>query len=200
MNKILFLMFFLYACGSKDSDTSSVNTSSVTVINEDGSSTVTSLKGTWQSPCIEEDGYYSRDTVSFDENKRTRKIGMFSDKSCRQKFFDILAEYSFKIGKRVDGLTNTYEIDFSVDKIELTIITEDAVIESNSSMLFGYDTWKQGEAKDISGKNSTPNKGQKILSIIKIESTNEIFEGQRDDDEDYITRPTELSTVSLKRI
>jgi hypothetical protein len=201
MRQLNLMLFFLCACGGgKDGETTSVNTSSVTIVTDDGVSVTTSLKGTWQSPCRDEDGLYSRDVVVFDQINRTRKIGYFTDKSCSQKFLEYLTVFSFSIGKKIEGLTNTYEIDFSVEKIEATAITDEAVGDLNTYVSFGYDDWKKGVTKDIAGKPDVPNRGQKILSIIKIDSVNEIFEGQGDDDEDYMTRPTELSSTSIKRL
>ena len=137
-------LVLLTACGADDSDDSSVT----------ATANAPEIAGTWVSNCIESGTVYLRATYSFTGAVNNLTVSAYSDE-CINLIQTDFSVRTFSLGDAVEGLSETYQIDYTTSSVTRTIRDAAFVAEYNNIAAFGYSDWSLNTAKDVTGRAAT---------------------------------------------
>lgn len=190
MKWLLMIVMLLSGCGSKDSSS-------------DSSSDPTILEGTWKSECIDlGDEEYEVVTLTYEGNKSVMLSSRYQNPNCIDSEFVFEEKKSLTLGDQVEGLTNTYKIDYKLISTTLTIKKATWIESLNNDGAYGYVNWELDTAKDVTeltyegDKDPSSQKDSMTYLIIKIDG-NKLYGADFDtgDGNSKDTRPTALNTT-----
>lgn len=156
-----------------------------TVADAGSQPTPPSLDGTWVGECIDgidEDGDPESiiDTFTMLEDDATTGqmsflSEIFADHDCVTPIFELRYTGTYVIGDPIDGLDDTWELDFILATATVTPLDMQVVDFLNANMQWGIDDWALGMASDVIGVDifnmgSGPLAvGDVIYTIVKVD-------------------------------
>lgn len=102
-----------------------------------------------------------------------KKLQRFTDGDCKEPAFERIIDASYAVvGDANDGAKN---MNLTVHKVEVKPLSEDSANKLNGEKACDISDWKDGEARDVTGKDCLGKKyeeGQVIFDIYKQEGDN----------------------------
>lgn len=186
MKFYLLAALVLVGCGSSDSDDSA------------GSPNIT---GVFKSECISDNTASVVGQITNDGSTSTleEKTYNAADKSCAIHLLSKTTTRTFTIGGAVAGLTSSYEIDYTIQKIEMSPKTQAVADAMNAESLYGFTDWALNSSKDITGKGSFKKKSDVIYAIFKLDGSDWYGADASKDGSSKENRPSGLSNLKLKK-
>lgn len=141
------------------------------------------LVGKWESSCktldildlIEIGGERQSMDFSLVPGSVEKKIQHFSDGDCKEPAFERIIDASYAIVGDAEGGEGKKNINLTVNKVELKPQSGGAVEKLNKVKACGINDWKDGEARDVTGKDCVGKKyekGQVIFDVYKKDGNN----------------------------
>jgi len=197
---IISISIFISGC-SNDSDSRSSDDSQ--------DETVSVLEGSWASTYHENDNSeiereiwtFEGDTITYVE---TRYENTGQPTTASDAFLALTSTYSFTIGSPV-GDENATEINYTVESITATPLTQDFADTLNTMAMGGISDWVVNEPRSIAGLNCNGelyhNTGYTYYNIFKING-NELYFGDENtgDETSEDNRPTDLDSVVYSKL
>lgn len=151
----------------------------------DATELVQALQGTWKSGCREDpsDPQSSEiETFTLEGNEVTVNLENFGDSSCGTVLFKVEFKGTIEVGDPVQGMADTFEVDFPLASFTLTMVNADAVDFANQIGFFDFTDWELNTPKDLfgrdlSGDGNTITSDDVVYSIVKVDG-DQLFLGE----------------------
>jgi hypothetical protein len=116
--------------------------------------TLADLEGTWQGPCVLQDGDYRRVTLVFSEAIAFMRMEFFGANNpfCQNVVFTIDMEMMVSVGDPAPGVQGAYHMNIEFTAVTAIMNMAEMVTYANEQGLAGYTDWELGVARDVAGR------------------------------------------------
>ncbi len=124
------------------------------------------IRGLYGSDCLNVAGLSAYKDLAFEQEQLTQVQTIFSDDACEN------AAYNFKIKGPYQLDMSRGALDYEIELVELTPLTEEIAEAFRDHHLCGLDDWELGVAKDVAGQDC----GEQVLPPKQVKVYDRLME------------------------